>query len=59
MKSSELRKWLIEQGARFEKAKGSHFKVYLGDKMTIFPFHGAKEMATGTVNKILKDLGLK
>jgi len=27
--------------------------------MTIFPDHGSKEIGTGLVNKIKKDLGLK
>ncbi|MCE0915127.1 type II toxin-antitoxin system HicA family toxin [Pseudomonas sp. NMI760_13] len=59
MKYSELRRWLRSQGATFVPAKGSHFKVYLGDRQTIFPDHGAKEMGEGLRKKILKDLGFR
>lgn len=58
MKYSEFRRWLRAQGVRFEPAKGSHFKVYLGDNQTIFPDHGSKEIGEGLRKKILKDLGL-
>jgi mRNA interferase HicA len=59
MMYSEFRKWLKAQGAVFKAAKGSHFKVSLNGKMTIFPDHGAKEIGQGLVEKIKKDLGLK
>ena len=59
MKYSEFRRWLRGQGATFVAAKGSHFKVYLGNRQTIFPDHGAKEISEGLRRKILKDLGLK
>ena len=59
MKYSEFRKWLTQQGAVLKSAKGSHFKVYLGGRQTIFPDHGAKEIGQGLVQKIKKDLGLK
>lgn len=39
--------------------KGSHYKATLNDKSTVFPDHGAKEIGTGLVEKIKKDLGLK
>ena len=59
MKYSEFKKWRKAQGAIFKKAKGSHFKVYLNDRMTIFPDHGSQEIGKGLENKIKKDLGLK
>ena len=59
MKYSEFKRWLAKQGARFEAAKGSHFKVTLNGKQTIFPDHGSKEIGSGLVAKIKKDLGLK
>lgn len=59
MKSSEFKRWLAAQGARFESAKGSHLKVFLNDKMSIMPVHKSKEIGTGLVEKIKKDLGLK
>ncbi|HTJ94843.1 MAG TPA: type II toxin-antitoxin system HicA family toxin [Pararobbsia sp.] len=59
MKYSEFRKWLKKQGATFEPAKGSHFRVTLDGKSTIFPDHGSKEIGTGLVEAIKKQLGLK
>ncbi|MBA1250904.1 type II toxin-antitoxin system HicA family toxin [Pseudomonas luteola] len=59
MKYSEFRRWLKDQGVSFGKAKGSHFKVSLGDKETIFPDHGSKEMGEGLRKSIIKQLGLK
>jgi predicted RNA binding protein YcfA (HicA-like mRNA interferase family) len=43
----------------FGTQKGSHLKVYLGDRQTILPLHDQKEMKTGTVQGIRKALGLK
>lgn len=59
MKYSEFRRWLQKQGASLAPGKGSHFKVTLNDKTSTFPDHGAKEIGTGLVEKIKKDLGLK
>lgn len=59
MKYSEFRRWLRNQGATFVPAKGSHFKVYLANRQTIFPDHGSKEISEGLRRKIIKDLGLK
>jgi mRNA interferase HicA len=58
MKYSEFRRWLLRQGCRLEAAKGSHYKVYFRDRHTIFPDHGSKEIGSGLVRKIKKDLGL-
>jgi len=64
MKSTELKRYLQKQGCRFENHKGGsgHITVYSpdGTKKSQLPMHGAgKELGTGLVNKILKDLGLK
>ncbi len=59
MKYSEFRRWLERQGAEFTPGKGSHYKVALNGKTSVFPDHGTKEMGTGLVEKIKKDLGLK
>ncbi|CAG9163651.1 type II toxin-antitoxin system HicA family toxin [Cupriavidus pampae] len=61
MKYSEFRRWLIRQGATFEKHKAgsSHYRVTLNGKTTIFPDHGAKEIGTGLVEAIKKQLGIK
>jgi mRNA interferase HicA len=59
MKYSEFRRWLKQQGARFAPGKGSHQKVYLNGRTSVFPYHGSKEIGVGLVNQIKKDLGLK
>jgi mRNA interferase HicA len=59
MKYSEFRRWLLAQGAKITPNKGSHHKVSLNGKFSIFPDHGAKEIGIGLVQKIKKDLGLK
>ena len=60
MKTSEFKRWLEQQGATFGRhGKGSHLKVYLNGKFSILPMHKSKELGTGLVEKIKKDLGLK
>lgn len=62
MTANELKRWLAKQGCTFEKSrgKGSHIVVKLGDRQSIPPMHGnQKELGTGLVNAIKKDLGLK
>lgn len=58
MKSSEFKRWLTVHGATFEPGKGSHLKVLLKGKASVLPMH-AKELKTGTVEAIKKQLGLK
>ncbi|HEX5321696.1 MAG TPA: type II toxin-antitoxin system HicA family toxin [Stellaceae bacterium] len=61
MTAAELRRWLARQGCTFENHKGGsgHVSVTLGDKETQLPMHGSrKELGTGLVNKIKRDLGL-
>jgi len=57
--SAELKRWLEKQGCTFGTQKGSHLKVYRGEKQTVLPIHDKKEMKTGTVKGIKKTLGLK
>jgi mRNA interferase HicA len=62
MNAQELKRWLAKQGATFETHKGGsgHLTVKLGDKTSQLPMHGShKELGTGLVHKIKKDLGLK
>ena len=48
------------QGATFEPAKGGHLWVMLRGRRAILPMHGRrKEMKTGTVQAIKKQLGLQ
>ena len=46
-------------GRDIQVRKGSHFRVYLNGRQSVFPDHGAKEIGFGLTEKIKKDLGLK
>ena len=61
MNSAELKRYLAKNGCTFETHKGGsgHLTVCREDKTSQLPMHGKKELGTGLVNKILKDLGLK
>jgi mRNA interferase HicA len=58
MTGKEFKRWLIDQGATFKSAKGSHVKVYLGDTQSVLPMHTG-DLKIGTINAIKKQLGLK
>ena len=58
--SQEFKRWLAKQGCTFESGHGGHLIVRLGTRMSVLPMHGKqKELGTGLVNRIKKDLGLK
>ena len=60
MTSQEFKRWLAKQGCTFEPGHGGHLIVRLGDRMSVLPMHGSgKELGTGLVQKIKKDLGLQ
>jgi mRNA interferase HicA len=60
MTSQEFKPWLGRQGCTFEPGHGGHLIVRLGNKMSIPPMHGTgKELGTGLVKSIKRDLGLK
>lgn len=62
MNSKELRKLLASKGCTFETHKGGsgHLTVRRDGRKSQLPLHGSsKQLGTGLVNKILKDLGLK
>lgn len=59
MKSSEFIRWLQKQGVVFKPGKGSHMIATLNGKSSVVPNHGSKEIKTGTMNAIKKQLGLK
>lgn len=60
MNSRQFKKWLAKQGATFEPGKGGHLIARLGALKSILPMHGGrKQLGTGLVEKIKKDLGLK
>ena len=61
MNSNELRRFLAKNGCTFETHRGGsgHLTVRRGMRTSQLPMHGRKELGTGLVNKILKDLDLK
>jgi mRNA interferase HicA len=60
MNSDQLRRQLAKQGCTFEAGKGGHLIVRHGDKVSVLPQHGGrKQLGTGLVNAILKQLDLK
>jgi mRNA interferase HicA len=62
MNAKELQRFLARNGCTFEahRGGGSHLTVRRGARTSQLPMHGGrKELGTGLVNKILKDLGLK
>ena len=58
MTASELKRWLKDQGCTFEDGT-RHTIVRLGSKRSTLPRHPSKEVKTGTLKAILKDLGLR
>lgn len=62
MNAKELKKRLAAHGCTFENHKGGsgHLTIRRGDRKSQLPMHGGgKELGTGLVRKILKDLGLE
>ena len=58
--SAQLKRWLDKQGCTFDAGHGGHLIVRLGTRMSVLPMHGSgKELGTGLVQRIKKDLGLK
>jgi mRNA interferase HicA len=58
--SQEFKRWLQRQGCTFEPGHGGHLTVRRGQRLSTLPMHGKqKELGTGLVNRIRKDLGLK
>jgi len=58
VKQSEFVRWLKQFGATFEEG-ANHTKVKLNGKTSFLPRHPSKEMKTGTVEAIKKQLNLK
>jgi mRNA interferase HicA len=62
VKATELKRFLIKMGCTLETHKGGsgHLTIRRGQRVSQLPMYGShKELGTGLVNKILKDLGLK
>ena len=61
LNSKELLNIAIKNGWIIKNQRGSHIKLIHTefDKHIIIPYHGAKEIPKGTLNIILKQMGLK
>ena len=60
MTARQFKRWLAKQGCTFEPGKGGHLIVRRGKHRSVLPMHGSgKELGTGLVQSILKNLGLK
>lgn len=60
MKTSELKKILIENGCKFLREGGNHeYWIGVNGNRFALPRHKGQEMKKGTVNGILKQAGLK
>jgi mRNA interferase HicA len=58
VKQSEFVRWLKQQGATFEDGS-NHLKVVLNGKTSFLPRHPSKELKTGLVQGVKKQLNLK
>ncbi len=58
MKQSEFLRWLKKQGVTTAQGK-KHLKLYYKDKISHLPRHPSKELPTGTVEGVKKQLGLE
>jgi len=59
MTYNEFKRWLEKRDCTFAPGKGSHHKVYRGDRLSVLPMHGKKEIKKGLMERIKRDLGLK
>jgi mRNA interferase HicA len=62
MNAAELRRYLRKRGCTFENHSGGsgHVTVRRGERKSQLPMHGRnKELGTGLVNKIKRDLGIE
>jgi mRNA interferase HicA len=62
MNSDQFRRHLTKQGCTIDaaKGKGGHVLIRNGDKTSVLPTHGGtKQLGTGLMCKIIKDLGLE
>lgn len=62
MNSDQFRRYLVKQGCTVEvgSGKGGHVLIRNGERTSVLPTHGgSKQLGTGLMNKIKKDLGLK
>jgi len=55
----DLIKLLKEKGWVVDRIKGSHHIMIKGTKTVTIPLHGSSDLPKGTLNKILKEGGIK
>jgi len=58
VKQSEFVRWLKLHGATFKDCT-NHLKVYLNGKQSHLPRHPGKELKTGLVEGVKRQLGIK
>jgi mRNA interferase HicA len=54
-----MKRWLEKHGCTFAEGKGSHLKIRRGNRSSILPMHGKKEIGKALENAIKRQLGLK
>lgn len=59
MKSDDFHRLIERNGWTYIRKTGSHVIYKKGTMIYPVPYHGAKEMGTGLVKKISKNMGLK
>ncbi|MDP2893369.1 MAG: type II toxin-antitoxin system HicA family toxin [Sulfurimonas sp.] len=59
MNAKEIIKKLLEAGYYKKSQSGSHVKMTDGEKTTVVPDHGKKDIKIGTVKSIEKHTGVK
>lgn len=59
MKSDEVHRMVERNGWTYLRKNGSHVIYKKGSRTYPVPYHGSKEMGTGIVKKIIRDMGLE
>jgi mRNA interferase HicA len=59
LRAKDLKRKLAALGATFEWGKGSHLHVILNGRKSVIPMHSSKELGSGLLRAIERDLGIK
>lgn len=59
MKSDEFHRFVRENGWQKLRQEGSHIIYQKGSRTYPVPYHRGKEIGTGLVRKIIREMGLK
>jgi len=57
--SNQFKRWLAQHGCTFKPGKGGHLRVSRGQRRSVLPMHGSRELGARLVCAIKKDLGLE